>query len=70
MNILGQQPCFKNRIALPCAPVAGAFVVILAALMSLNVPATDIMLPGFPDIAKSLDLQARPRCSARHHFFI
>lgn len=31
-----------------------AFVVLLAALMSVNALATDIMLPGFPDIAASL----------------
>lgn len=31
-----------------------AFVVLLAALMSLNALATDIMLPGFPDIAAEL----------------
>ncbi|MCB1456836.1 MAG: MFS transporter, partial [Nitratireductor sp.] len=39
------------------APLSlGAFVAILAALMSLNALATDIMLPGFPDIAGSLGL--------------
>ncbi|MEO1001277.1 MAG: MFS transporter, partial [Pseudomonadota bacterium] len=32
----------------------GAFVALMAALMSVNALATDIMLPGFPQIAEAL----------------
>lgn len=39
----------------PHAPLSlGVFVGYLAALMAINALATDIMLPGFPDIAHSL----------------
>ncbi|MCB1429981.1 MAG: multidrug effflux MFS transporter [Nitratireductor sp.] len=56
MNILASSPASKTASPRHAPLSLGAFVAILAALMSLNALATDIMLPGFPDIAKSLDL--------------